>query len=351
MGGIILARNKKFLSVVLVLTFVAVSILAGCSQPAAPSTNEPAEGEPAPKEYRLNIATATTGGAYYPIGNALAQIWSKNVPGVKASAQATAGTPQNIELLQNKEADVAIGQNGIAYYAYTGTGTYDGKAVPIIRGVLALYPNVMHIVAAKDANIKTVADFEGKRFVPGAVASATEINSREMLAAFGLNYRPEDGPTNVTPDYVGYNEAVDLMKDGHVQGTHIAGGIPTAAVMDVMSSGVGVLLSMGDAEIKEICEKYPWYFPITIPAGTYSNQPEDVKTVAVSNILIVREDMDEELVYNLTKAVYDSHDDLVAGHNATKDTVLEKSMDGMIIPVHPGAKKFFDEKGIAVPNN
>lgn len=348
-----MAMNKRLFSIILVFAMVAVSVLAGCSQSSAPAP-APSGGESqpaAPKEYRLNVATATTGGAYYPIGNALAQIWSKNIPGVRASAQATAGTPQNIELLQNKEADIAIGQNGIAYYAYTGTGTYDGKAVPVIRGMLALYPNVMHIVAAKDANIKTVADFEGKRFVPGAVASATEINSREMLAAFGLNYRPEEGATNVKADYVGYNEAVDLMKDGHVQGTHIAGGVPTAAVMDVMSSGVGVLLSMADAEINEICENYPWYFPMSIPAGTYPNQPEEIKTVAVSNMLIVREDMDEELVYNLTKAVYEYHEDLVAGHNATKDTVLEKSMDGMIIPVHPGAKKFFAEKGIEVPNN
>lgn len=339
-------KNKKLFSMILV-ALVAMAVLAGCAKPVEP----PVAGQPAPpKEYRVNVATATTGGVYYPLGITLAQIWSNKVPGVRAAAQATAGTPQNIELMQNKEVDIAFGQNGIAYYAYTGTGTYEGKKVSNIRGMLAMYPNVMHVVAAKNANIKTVADFEGKRVVPGAVASATEINSREIFGAFGLNYRAEAGATNLRADYVGYNEAADLMKDGHVQGAQIAGGLPTAAVADVMASGAAELLSLGDAEIKAIVEQYPWYFPITIPANTYPNQNNEIKTVAVSNMLIVREDVDEELVYNLTKAVYDYSADFVAGHQAAKDATLENSMSGMIIPVHPGAAKYFKEKGIQVPD-
>ena len=338
---------RKALSIVLVVLMLA-AVLTACAKPpvAPPAVEQP----PAPRNVSINIATATTGGVYYPLGNTLAQIWTNNVKGVRAAAQATAGTPQNIELMQNKEVDIAFGQNGIAYYAYTGTGTYAGKAVTNIRGMLALYPNVMHIVAAKNASIKTVADFEGKRVVPGAVASATEINSREIFGAFGLNYRSEAGPTNLRADYVGYNEAADLMKDGHVQGAQIAGGLPTAAVMDVMSAGVAELLSLGDAEIKTIVEKYPWYFPITIPANTYPNQPNEIRTVAVSNILLVRQDLDDQLVYDLTKAVYDYSADFVAGHQAAKGATLQNAMNGMIIPVHPGAAKFFREKGIAVPD-
>ena len=342
--------RRRILSIVLVVLMLATALTA-CSKP--PETPPPSGGQqppPPPRDVRLNIATATTGGVYYPLGNTLAQIWSNNVTGVRAAAQATAGTPQNIELMQNKEVDVAFGQNGIAYYAYTGTGTYEGKAVTNIRGMLALYPNVMHVIAAKNANITTVADFEGKRVVPGAVASATEINSREIFGAFGLNYRPEVGATNLRADYVGYNEAADLMKDGHVQGAQIAGGLPTAAVMDVMSAGVAELLSLGDAEIKAIVEQYPWYFPITIPPNTYPNQPNEVRTVAVSNMLIVREDLDEQLVYDLTKAVYDYAADFVAGHQAAKDATLANSMNGMIIPVHPGAAKYFREQGIEVPD-
>ncbi|MGI6576144.1 MAG: TAXI family TRAP transporter solute-binding subunit [bacterium] len=337
--------NRYRKTFVLALVFVlAMVTLVGCSG----GSSEPSggEGEEKPQEWRINIATATTGGAYYPIGNALAQIWSKNVPGVRAAAQATAGTPQNIELMQNGEADVAIGQNGIAYYAYNGTGTYEGKAVPMIRGMLALYPNVMHMIVRTDAGLSSTADLKGKRFVPGQVASATEINSREILQVYGLNYMSDQGEVNVNADFVGYNEAVDLMKDGHVDATMIAGGVPTAAVMDVLSTGVGTLISLEEDKIQAICDKFPWYFPITVPAGSYPNQDEDIHTVAVSNMLIVPEDMDEDLVYNLTKAVYDYHDDLVAGHQATKDTTLEQSMDGMIIPLHPGAIKYFEEHGV-----
>lgn len=327
-------RNNRLFAIVLIAIMV-MALLTGCTRD--------------PKEYVIRIATATTGGVYYPLGNTLGQIWSKNIPGVKAAAQATAGTPQNIELMQNKEVEIAFAQNGIAYYAYTGTGTYADKKVTTFRGMLALYPNVMHVIAAKNANIKTVADFKDKKIVPGTVASATEINSREIFGAFGLNYRSETGATNLKADYVGYNEAADLMKDGHVQGAQVAGGIPTAAVMDVMASGVAELLSLGDVEIEAIVKQYPWYFPITIPAGTYPNQPNEVKTVAVSNILIVRADLDEDVVYKLTKAVYDYSADFVAGHRAAKDATLENAMKGMIIPVHPGAAKFFREKGIKIP--
>jgi len=303
------------------------------------------------RSYRLNIATATTGGAYYPIGNAMAQIWSKNIKEViRASAQSTAGTPQNVELMVNKEVQVAIGQNGICYYAYYGKGTYEGKPpYTDMRGMFTLYPNVMHWIARKDSGIKSVADFRGKKFVPGQVASATEINSREMMEAFGLNYMKDQGETSVTADYLGYNEAVDLIKNAQTDGAHIAGGVPTAAIIDVLSSGAGELIALEEEKIKEICEKYPWYFPFTIPAGSYPNQEQDIKTIALSNILFTDAGQDEELIYLLTKATYEYHDDLVAAHKATAYTVLENSLNGMTVPLHSGAVKYLKEKGVEVP--
>ena len=337
---------------VFTVVLLCVSLLVGCSggQQSGGTSKPATPAAPQTKEYKINIATATTGGVYYPLGNALAQIWSKNLPGVKASAQSTAGTPQNIELMKAKEADVAFGQNGIAYYAYFGQGTYEGKPVKTIRGMLALYPNVMHMVVRKGAGIKSVADLKNKRFVPGQVGSATEINGREILGVYGLNYQKEKGEVNVKADFVGYNEAADLLKDGHTDAILIAGGLPTSSVMDVLASGKAELIPIEPDKIKEITQKYPWYFEITIPKGTYSNQTQDIKTVAVSNILMVREDLDEELVYKLTKATYDYHNDLVAAHKAAKDTTLEHAMDGMTIPVHPGAAKYFKEKGIKVPD-
>lgn len=304
------------------------------------------------KTYRINIATATTGGAYYPIGNAMAQIWSKNIGDVqRASAQSTAGTPQNVELMQDGEVQVAIGQTGICYYAFTGTGTYEGQTpYKEMRGMFTLYPNVMHWVAGAESGIKSIADFKGKRFVPGQVASATEVNSREMMDPFGLNYMKDKGETNVTADYLGYNEAVDLMKNAQTDGAHIAGGVPTAAVLDALSSGAGYLISIEEDKIKEICEKYPWYFPFTIPAGSYSNQDQDIHTVAVANILFTDNRQDEELIYQLTRATFEYHDDLVAAHKATAYTVIENSLNGMPIPLHKGSVKYLKEMGVEVPD-
>ncbi|MGI6253200.1 MAG: TAXI family TRAP transporter solute-binding subunit [Aminivibrio sp.] len=303
------------------------------------------------KTYRINIATATTGGAYYPIGNAMAQIWSKNIKDIqRASAQSTAGTPQNIELMQDEEVQVAIGQTGICYYAFTGTGTYEGQApYKEMRGMFTLYPNVMHWVAGAESGIKSVADFKGKRFVPGQVASATEVNSREMMEPFGLNYMKDKGETNVTADYLGYNEAVDLMKNAQTDGAHIAGGVPTASVLDALSSGAGYLVPLEEDKIAAISEKYPWYFPFTIPAGAYASETSDIQTVAVANILFTDARQDEELIYQLTKATFEHHDDLVAAHKATEYTVLENSLNGMPIPLHKGAIRYLKEMGVEVP--
>lgn len=306
------------------------------------------------KTYRINIATATTGGAYYPIGNAMAQIWSKKLEGVKAAAQSTAGTPQNIELMMNSEVDIALGQNGICYYAYYGKGTYEGKkGFPLksLRGMTSLYPNVMHWIVAKDSDINSIADLKGEKVVPGAVASATEVNTREMMSVYGLNYMKDAGDTNVDADFVGYNEAVDLLKNRQIVASNIAGGVPTAAVLDVLSSGAARLISIEDDKIKEITEKYPWYFPYTIKAGTYPKQDKDIHTVALANILFTRADEPEEMVYMLTKAIYDYHDDLVNAHKATKNTILENALNGMTIPLHPGAVRYYSEQGIEVPSS
>lgn len=312
-------------------------------------TCAPADAAP----YRINIATATTGGAYYPIGNAMAQIWSKNLSGkVRASAQATAGTPQNVELMMNKEVQIAIGQNGVCYYAFHATETYKGKKdfpYTNMRGMFTLYPNVMHWVARKGAGIKSVADFKGRRIVPGQVASATEINSREMLAVYGLNYIKDQGEVNVNADYLGYNEASDQLKNGQVDGAHIAGGVPTAVIIDMLTSDAAELVSMEADKIAEICKRYPWYFPFTIPAGSYPKQDKDIHTIALSNILFTDARQPEELIYMLTKATYEYHDDLVLAHRATEYTIEANAFNGMTVPLHTGAIKYFEERGIKVP--
>ncbi|MDT8903728.1 TAXI family TRAP transporter solute-binding subunit [Anaeroselena agilis] len=300
-------------------------------------------GGGAQKLQNINIATATTGGVYYPLGNAMAQIFSKNIPNVKASAQATAGTPQNVLLMQKKEAEIAFAQNGVTYYAYNGKGMFNGKPVKNLRGISHLYPNVMHIVVRADSDIKSIKDLKDKRFVPGAVGSATEINSKEILGLYGLDYKDKK---NVKADYLGYSEAAEALKDGRVDGILIAGGLPTAAVLDAASSVKIRILSLEPDMLAKLTKEMPWYYEIKIPKGTYIGQTEDVTTVAVANILICRDDLSTDLVYNITKTLYEKHSDLVAAHSAAKAMKLEMATKGMTVPLHPGAEKYYKEKGI-----
>lgn len=294
----------------------------------------------------INIATATTGGAYYPIGNAIAQLWSEKVAGVKASAQATNGTPHNIQLMARSEAEVAIAQTGVVWQALNGVDSYQAQGKQThFQAMTYLYPNVMQWVVRPDAKIATLVDLKGKKLIPGPQNSATEINSREMLAIVGLDYRTRN---DIKVDYLDYNQAAEQLKNKQAEAIMIAGGVPTAAVLDVMSTGEGKLLGLGDDYVAKLRAKQPWYFPFTVPAGAYRGQAQDVKTVAVANILIVRKDLPEQLVHDLLAAMYDNAKGLAEAHAAMKAFKPEDALKGItgVVDLHPGAARFFREKGM-----
>lgn len=331
-------KQKQWLVALIFLVALSLTVV-GCGGGGGGGDKQAAPA----KIQNINIATATTGGVYYPLGNAMSQLFNQKIPGIKASAGATAGTPQNILLMQKKEAEVAFAQNGVAFYAYNGKEMFKDKPTKFLRGITNLYPNVMHIVVAANSSIKSVKDFAGKKFVPGAIGSATEINSKEILSLYGLDYKDKK---NVKGEYLGYSEAAEALKDGRVDGILIAGGLPTSSVLDAASSLKIRILSIEPEMIAKLKETMPWYYEITIPKGTYIGQTEDVKTVAVANLLICRDDLSNELVYNMTKALHDNQKDLVAAHSAAKDMKLQDALKGMTVPMHPGAEKYYKEKGI-----
>ena len=329
----------------LVVVCVAAVAVAGCSR--SKSDDDPQKPAAAKaRTVNINVATATTGGAYYPIGNAIAQLWNDKLPNVKASAQATNGTPHNIQLLARGEAEVAIAQSGVVYQAVNGVDAYkdQGKQTHF-KAMTQLYPNVMHWVVRKESAAKTLLDLRGKKFIPGPQNSATELNSREMLAVLGLDYRVRQ---DLSADYMDYNQAVEQLKNRHAEAVMIAGGVPTAAVLDVMTSGEGRLLSLPDPYVQELTARYPWYSPFTIPAGSYKGQDREVKTVAVTNILIVRNDLADDLVHDMVKAMHDDAGRLAGAHAAMKALKLEDGLKGIsgVLEPHPGAARFFREKGL-----
>jgi len=323
--------------------FVTCVAVAGCNK----GSSDKQQAASSRAVVSLNVATATTGGAYYPIGNAIAQLWNDKVANVKASAQATNGTPHNIQLLARGEAEVAIGQSGVVYQAVNGVDAYkdQGKQTHF-KAMTQLYPNVMHWVLRKESTARTLSDLKGKKFVPGPQNSATELNSREMLSLLGLDYRTR---ADLSADYMDYNQAVEQLKNRHAEAVMIAGGVPTAAVLDVMTSGEGKLLSLPDDYVQQLTAKYPWYSPFTIPAGSYKGQDREVKTVAVTNILIVRNDLSQDLVHDLVKAMYDDAARLASAHAAMKAFKIEDGLKGItgVVELHPGAARFFREKGIS----
>ena len=336
-----------------VLAVAAGLLAAGCQRdqkghepPRGGAAGQPGAAAPAGAT-DINVATATTGGAYYPIGNAIAQVWSTNVPGVKASAQATNGTPHNLQLMAKKDAEVAIAQTGVVYQAVNGVGTYQPQGKQTFFSAMThLYPNVMHWVVRPDLQVRSLADLKGKRLVAGPQNSATELNSREMLEVVGLDYRTRG---ELKADYMDYGQAAEQLKNRQTDAIQIAGGVPTAAVLDVMSGGDGKLVSLPDDYIQRLVAKYPWYFPYTIPANSYRGQTEPVKTVAVANILVVRNDLPEPLVHDLVAAMYANADALSAAHAAMKAFKLEDGLKGIrgVVALHPGAARFYQEKGMS----
>lgn len=329
---------RKILSLIMVT--VITLAMAGCGSQDTSGKADTGEIQ------KVNIATGTTSGAYYPIGNAMAKIWSDKIPGVKASAQSTEASAANMNFLQQKEVEVAFSMANVAVYSYEGQDNFKGRPNKDLRGMTFLYPNVTQIVVRKDSGINSLKDLKGKRFAPGATGSGTVTNSKEVLGAFDLNFWDKD-KSNVKADYVGFTEASELLKNKQVDASNFSGAMPLAAIMDVSNSTDVKLISLEPEMIKKIIAEYPFYYEYLIPKGTYKGQDEDVHTVALANLLVTRADLSEELIYKLTKGIYENVPDLMNAHAITKNITKENSSKGMgTLPLHPGAVKYFKEIGV-----
>lgn len=326
-------RRKGFL--MLVAMFLVLVLVAGCG-PKAPE----GEGEPESAEVFVKIATGGTAGVYFPLGGAVAEILNKNVEGVNASAETTGASVANINMLKEHEVELAFIQNDITYYAANGVEMYEGQKVDELCGISSIYPETIQIVTLGKTGIKEIADVKGKRVAVGSAGSGTEANARQILEAYGITY------DDITVQYLSFAEAANSLKDGNVDVAFVTAGFPTAAIMDIAAQHEVVLLEVEEGIADQLIEDYPFYSKVVIPAGTYTKQEDDVNTVAVMAMLVVTEDMDEDLAYNITKAIYDNIDRLVVAHPVGKMITKEGALDGMPIELHPGAAKYFEEEGI-----
>lgn len=318
---------KRYFAVLALVTVLVVSAF-GCSSTADPKNPD-----------SIQIATGGTGGVYYPLGGGMSKIFQEKL-NVSATAQVTGASVENMQLLSKGEVQVAFTQNDILDYAINGKEVFD-KKLGKIQAIGALYPEIVQIVVPADSKIQSIKDLKGKKVSVGAPGSGNEANSRQILEAAGITY------DDIKPELKSYADSADSFKDGLIDAMFVTSGIPNSSVQDIaVSKGIRVI-SIDDEVKTKLKEKYPFYVDETVPKNSYKGQKEDANTVAVLASLAVNSDLSEDFVYKLTQALFDNLDTLAEQNEKGKEIKAEKALEGITVPFHPGAEKYFKEKGIA----
>ncbi|WP_062382207.1 TAXI family TRAP transporter solute-binding subunit [Pseudomonas abietaniphila] len=287
----------------------------------------------------INILTGGTSGVYYPIGVGLSQIYSDGIPGSKTSVQATKASVENLNLLQAGRGELAFALGDSVADAKDGVADAGFKApLTKLRAIGGAYPNYIQIVASKESGIKTLADLKGKTISVGAPKSGTELNARAIFKAAGLTYE-DMGKVQYLP----FAESVELIKNRQLDATLQSSGLGMAAIRDLSSVMPLNYVSIPTDVVAKIGN--PAYQSAMIPANTYDGQPEAVPTVAITNILVTRADVPDELAYEMTRLMFDNLARLGNSHSAAKDIKLETAAKNLPIPLHPGAERYYKEKG------
>lgn len=289
----------------------------------------------------INILTGGTAGVYYPLGVALSKIYAEKIKDVRPSVQSTKASVENLNLIQAGKGEIALTLGDSLAAAWEGNEEAGFKSkLGKLRTVAAVYPNFVQIVASKESGIKTIADLKGKRLSVGAPRSGTELNARAILGAAGLKY---DDLGKV--EYLPFAESVELMKNRQLDATLQSAGLGVASIRDLASSIEIVVVEVPEALVKKAGAPFQ---SAQIPAGTYKGQDAAVMTAVVPNYLVTNADLPDELVYQMTKQLFENLDQMAAAHAAAKRITLENAAKGSPIPLHPGAAKYYKEKKVAM---
>ncbi len=287
----------------------------------------------------INVLTGGTAGVYYPLGVALSEIYGKGIAGARTQVQATKASVENLNLLQQGKGEIGFSLGDSVQEAVKGNKEA-GFPQPLdkLRGIAAIYPNYIQIVASQESGIKTLADLKGKSLSVGAPASGTELNARAIFTAAGMKY--EDlGKV----EYLPFAESVELIKNRQLDATLQSAGLGVASIRDLATSLPINVVAVPAADVAKIGAPY---ISVTIPAGTYDGQAADVETAAVGNFLITHSGVSDETAYQMTKLLFESLPQLVAAHAAAKAIDPAKALDGMPVPLHPGAERYYKEAGL-----
>jgi TRAP transporter TAXI family solute receptor len=287
----------------------------------------------------INVLTGGTSGVYYPLGVAIGKIYSDKIPDVKTQVQATKASVENLVLLQQGRGEIAFTLGDSLKAAWDGDEEAGFKSkLDKLRTIGAIYPNYIQIVATADSGIKTLADLKGKSLSVGAPKSGTELNARAILAAAGLTYK-DIGKV----EYLPFADSVDLMKNRQLDATLQSAGLGVASLKDLSTSTDITVVPVPREVVNKIG---PPFVPVIIPANTYTGQDKDVPTAAVVNYLVTSSVVSDDLAYQMTRLVFESLPELANSHAAGKEIKLETAATGSPVPLHPGAIRYYREKGI-----
>jgi len=306
-------------------------------------------------EQKYVIATASTGGTYYPVGVGIATIASLKLAKKEKmtfSAITSAGSGENIDMLEKGEVNFAILQGLFGSMAWQGKAKYEGKAKKNLRSVSMLWQNVEQFTVksnyAPTGNIMDLKNLYGERFSIGGRSSGSRVSAETILKSLSIDFN------KMNIQYLGYTPSSTALQDGKIQGMNTPSGPPTSAVTNAFAS-IGAknikVLNFDAKNLEDINANYPVWSAYTIKAGTYPGQAEDINTIAQPNLLVVTKDTPDRTVYLLTKSIYENLPFLNMVHKATKAMALQKAIVGLPMPLHPGAAKYYEEQGIKIPAN
>jgi TRAP transporter TAXI family solute receptor len=315
---------KRTLASLLVMCFV--SVRAGLAASAEDKT-------------LLSIATGGKAGVYYPLGVGLARVITSHLPGVEAAAQTSDASAANVNSIERREAAMALVQSDVLFRAVEGERPFQ-KPVKNLKAIAALYLEHVQCIAAKDSGVRALSDIRGKRVSVGAPGSGTVDSVGAVFFVAGIKY------ADLNTDFLNFADTAERIQDGRLDVGFVVAGAPTAAVTALAARREIDLVAFEDDLLDGLVKSYPFFIKGTIPAGTYSGVDHDTPTPAVTAVLVCDAQLPEELVYDVTKTIFENLSELAPLHDKAKSITLDKALDGAIAEIHPGAAKYYAEKGL-----
>ena len=322
--------KKRYFMGLVAATLITFGIVSLCSVQSALAA----------EKTRLSIVTAGTTGVFYIYGGAVASIVSKYAPGLDMTAESTGGSVENMKILGKKQAALATTSADVLYEAFHDfKNSKHFKSKVDVRALFNMYDQPHHLITLAKSNVKSVMDVKGKRVVVGSPGSGTEVKTKMVLESLGITYK------DFTPEYLSFTEGTEALQDNTVAAVFLGVSYPAPAVVSLALTNPIRLIPFSDSEINTIIKAYSFLSKAIIPAKTYKGQDKDIQTVSVQTLVVCLADLPDEVAYNIVKTVFEHKKELDQIHSSFKETTL-KNAPSTVIPLHPGAIKYFKEKKV-----